>query len=123
MTLPLSVYPALMASGNAGQAGMGAFLFEIIFIVGIFYFMLIRPQQKRRKQHEHALSELRKGDQVVTAGGVVGDVIHIKTTAAEDGTTKPLMDDRVTIQSGDTRLIVERGRISKISNAQGTTQS
>lgn len=123
MTLPLSIAPALMAPAQNGQGNLTAFLFELILIIGIFYFLLIRPQQKQRRQHEQALSALKKGDEIVTGGGIVGEVVHIKESLADDGTTKPTMDDRVTIKSGDTRLIVERGRISKIKTAQGTSEA
>jgi preprotein translocase subunit YajC len=110
-----------MAPAQNGQGNLTGFFFELILIVGIFYFLLIRPQQKQRKQHEQALANLKKGDEIVTGGGVVGEVVHIKETLQDDGTTKSTMDDRVTIKSGDTRLIVERGRISKITS-QGVTQ-
>ena len=122
MTLPLPVVPALMAPAQGGQSSLAPFLIQLGLIVAIFYFLLIRPQQKQRKQHEQALANLRKGDEVVTGGGVVGEVVHIKETLQDDGTTKSTMEDRVTIKSGDTRLIVERGRISKIIAGQGGTQ-
>ena len=86
-------------------------------IFAIFYFLLIRPQQQQRKQHEAAILQLKKGDRIVTAGGLIGEVQHIK--AAE----KPSGDDEITIKSGDSRLIVERGRVAKIFAANGTTTS
>ncbi len=122
MTLPLPVYPALMTPAQGGQSSLAPFLLQLGLIVAIFYFLLIRPQQKQRKQHEQALANLKKGDEIVTGGGVVGEVVHIKETFQSDGTSKPMMEDRVTIKSGDTRLIVERGRISKIIASQGGTQ-
>ena len=122
MTLPLPVLPALMAPAQNGQGNLPAFMFEIVAIIGIFYFMFIRPQQKQRKQHDQALTNLRKGDEVVTSGGVVGEVVHIKETLQDDGTTKVTMGDRVTVKSGETRLIVERGRIAKITSVQGAVQ-
>ncbi|HEX8724081.1 MAG TPA: preprotein translocase subunit YajC [Gemmatimonadaceae bacterium] len=122
MTLPLSVFPALMAPAQGGQSSLALLVLQFGMIAAIFYFLLIRPQQKQRKQHEQALAALKKGDEVVTAGGVVGEVVHIKETVRSDGTNGPLMDDRVTIKSGDTRLIVERGRISKIVASQGGSQ-
>jgi preprotein translocase subunit YajC len=124
MTLPLSIAPLLMAAPQNGQGGVtsGVFLFEIVLIVGIFYFLLIRPQRKQQRQHQEALSALKKGDEVVTSGGVVGEVVHIKETPGSDGVSKPTMADRITIKSGETRLIVERGRISKIFNAQGVSE-
>lgn len=123
MIVPLPVLPALMAPSQGGQSSLAPFMIQLGLIIAIFYFLLIRPQQKQRRQHERALSNLKKGDEVVTGGGVVGEVLHIKETVQSDGSTKATMDDRVTIKSGDTRLIVERGRISKIVAAQGGSSS
>ncbi|MGI8619169.1 MAG: preprotein translocase subunit YajC [Gemmatimonadaceae bacterium] len=87
------------------------FMYGAIFI--IFYFVLIRPGQKQRKAHEALIKALKKGDEVVTAGGVVGEVLHIKETINE-GTPAPTMDDRVTIRSGESKMVIERGRITKV---------
>jgi len=88
----------------------------------IFYFLMIRPQQKQRQRHEEALRNLRRGDRVVTAGGIVGEVVHIRETAA-DGKPAPAMDDEVTIKSGESRIVNERGRIAKIVSATGTSEA
>jgi preprotein translocase subunit YajC len=96
------------------------FQFGLIFL--IFYFLIIRPQQKQRKQHEQALRNLKRGDRIVTAGGIVADVVHIKETVTE-GTPQPTMTDEVTIKSAESRLIVERGRIAKIVTASGAVSS
>jgi preprotein translocase subunit YajC len=87
------------------------FMYGAIF--AIFYFILIRPQATQRKQHDELVRNLRKGDEVVTNGGVVGEVLFIKERGGEDKSGG--MEDRVTIKSGDTRLIIERGRIAKIN--------
>ena len=120
MTLPYSALLA-MAPAQGGQSSLVPFLIQLGLIIAIFYFLLIRPQQKQRRQHEQALANLKKGDEVVTAGGVVGEVVHIKETPQAEGASKPQMDDRVTIKSGDTRLIVERGRIARITAGAVTT--
>ena len=86
-------------------------------IFAIFYFLLIRPQQQQRKQHEAAILQLKKGDRIVTAGGLVGEVQHIKAAAT------PGADDEITVKSGESRLIVERGRIAKITSGTGVTSS
>ena len=82
-------------------------------IIAIFYFIVIRPQQKQRKDHELALGTVKRGDRVVTTGGIIGEVIHVKDSMV-DGKPKQTMEDEVTIKSGETRLIVERGRIGKL---------
>ena len=53
-----------------------------ILIFAIFYFLLIRPQQKKQKEHRKTLSELKKNDQVVTAGGIHGTVVLVKEKTA-----------------------------------------
>ncbi|MEO8946562.1 MAG: preprotein translocase subunit YajC [Gemmatimonadaceae bacterium] len=82
-------------------------------IGAIFYFVLLRPQQKQKKEHDTMLRSLRKADEIVTSGGVVGEVTYI-AQQTKDGNPVVSLDDRVTIKSGDTRLIIERGRIAKI---------
>jgi preprotein translocase subunit YajC len=94
----------------AGGPGLGAFMFQIAAIIAIFYFVLIRPQQKERKKHEEALRALKKGDEIVTTGGLVGEVLHIPAIAGD--TVK--MDDRITVKTGESKVVVERGRIARV---------
>ena len=98
---------------NANPILGSIFMYGAIF--AIFYFILIRPQSTQRKQHDEMVRNLKKGDEIVTTGGVVGEVLFIKEKGGDDKSGG--MDDRVTIKSGDTRLIIERGRIAKISRA------
>jgi preprotein translocase subunit YajC len=60
----------------AGQPGLLGLLFPIV-LIAIFYFMLIRPQQKRAREQKQMLEALKKGDEVVTSGGVLGRVIDL----------------------------------------------
>ena len=106
----------------SGGGLLSPIVFEFGLIFLIFYFLIIRPQQKQRKTHEEALRTIKRGDRIVTAGGIVAEVIHIKDSVT-DGKPKPAMTDEVTIKSGETRLIVERGRIAKIVTAAGSTSS
>ncbi len=63
----------------AGGAGGGAgFLIPMILIFGIMYFLMIRPQQKKIKEHQKMVQALRRGDQVVTQGGLIGKVVKVK---------------------------------------------
>ena len=55
----------------------------IIGMILIFWFLIIRPQMKRQKEHQQKISALKKGDQVVTAGGLVGKVTKVDDTYAE----------------------------------------
>lgn len=90
------------------------FMYGAIF--AIFYFILIRPQQKQRKMHEETIKSLKKGDNVVTAGGVIGEVVHIKDTGSAVS-----MDDEITISSAGTRMLIERGRIAKVIPKEAAT--
>jgi preprotein translocase subunit YajC len=116
-------YPSLVLLQAASGGSFTPLLFQFGLIFVIFYFLLIRPQQKQRRDHEDTLKRLKRGDRVVTSGGVIADVIHIKERPAQDGkASEPSMDDEVTIKSGETRLIVERGRIAKVTIMGETKQ-
>lgn len=64
----------------AGGAGAGAIMqfVPLILIFAIMYLLLIRPQQKKVKQHQKMVSELRRGDQIVTQGGIIAKVSKVK---------------------------------------------
>jgi len=64
---------AQAAGGSAGAGGIVTFL-PMIALFAIFYFLLIRPQQKRQKEHRSMVSDLAKGDEVVTMGGLLGKI-------------------------------------------------
>ncbi|MEQ1690661.1 MAG: preprotein translocase subunit YajC [Gemmatimonas sp.] len=110
MTVPIAASLVAIQAAGSSIAQM-VFMYGAIF--AIFYFVLIRPQQQQRKKHEALIKELKKGDEVVTAGGIVGEVLHI-AQQMKDGATVSSMDDRITIKSADSRLIIERGRISRV---------
>ena len=67
-----------MAEGAAGPAGGG---YEMFIMIGIFfaimYFMIIRPQQKRAKEHQSLIGSLSKGDEVETTGGMLGKIVKV----------------------------------------------
>ena len=107
----------LQVSGGSAPSPLFQLGSQFALILAIFYFLMIRPQQRQRKQHEDSLRNLQKGDEVVTSGGIIGQVIHIRETM-KDGAPVKAMDDQVTIKSSDSRLIVERGRIAKVTSAK-----
>jgi preprotein translocase subunit YajC len=67
---------AQTAGGAPGGAGTTSLIMMAVFVV-IFYFLLIRPQQKKQKEHQAMLSKITAGDEVVTAGGILGKVIEV----------------------------------------------
>ena len=114
----LSLILAAQAPGGGGS--FTPFLLQMALIFAIFYFLVMRPQQKQRKQHQQNLRELKKGDEIVTSGGIIAEVIHIKE-GLKDGAPVTTMEDRITIKSGESRLIVERGRIAKVATVTTET--
>jgi preprotein translocase subunit YajC len=118
MILFSGFFAILAQSAALGLGGYAPILFNVGLIVAIWYFLVIRPQQKQRRQHEASLYALRKGDEIVTAGGLVAEVVHIKEGLKEGQPLKTL-DDRVTVKSGESKLVVERGRIAKVSSVVG----
>lgn len=96
-----------MGTPPGGAAGGGqspiASLIPLVLMFGIFYFLLIRPQQKKAKEHRAMMEALKKGDQVVTAGG-----IHGKITAVEESVVSLEIASGVTIK-------VNKGHIATIT--------
>jgi preprotein translocase subunit YajC len=66
-------------AGGFGGGGMGQIIILVVF-VGVFYFLLIRPQQKRMKEQQAMLARLASGDEVVTAGGILGRITEVNDT-------------------------------------------
>ncbi len=75
---------AQAAGGAGGAAGFESFI-PLILIFVVFYFLLIRPQQKKAKQHKEVLSSIKRGDKIVTGGGIIGEVT--KATEGNDELT------------------------------------
>ena len=69
-------------AGQAPQSAFGSF-FPLIVIFVIFYFLLIRPQQKKAKEHQKMLNEIKKDDKVITSGGIHGVVAGVKGEIVE----------------------------------------
>ncbi|MFA5039562.1 MAG: preprotein translocase subunit YajC [Candidatus Omnitrophota bacterium] len=84
--------------------GMFANLFPLALIFLIFYFILIRPQQKQQQEHKKMLEGLKKNDQIVTAGGIHGTIVNIK-----DKTLVVRVDDNARIEIDKTAV----GRLEK----------
>ncbi len=90
------VSPAFAQAAGAAPSAGAAFaqFLPIILIFVIFYFLLIRPQQKKMKEHRAMVEALRRGDQVVTSGGIVGKVSKVQ----EDGMVEVEIADGVRVK-------------------------
>jgi preprotein translocase subunit YajC len=87
----------------SGPSGIESMLVPMLLMIVPLYFLLIRPEQKRRKEHDALLRSLGKGDRVVTAGGIRGTVVGVT-------------DDVLTLEigkGGSVKVEVERGRIER----------
>jgi len=76
----MSLFIASAHAQAAGQSSQGGEMFQILFLVGLFvlfYFIAIRPQRKRQKEHSEMVSALGKGDEVVTSSGILGKVTSL----------------------------------------------
>ena len=67
-----------LTAGMDAGTGMGSTMMMLIVMLAVFYFMLIRPENKRKKEAEQMRSSVKKGDKVVTIGGIVGVVVDVK---------------------------------------------
>jgi preprotein translocase subunit YajC len=112
------VYAQAAATSSGGS--LMPFLFQLGAIMAIFYFLMIRPQQKQRKELEAAIIAMKKGDNVVTTGGIVGEVVHIKESI-DDGKPSKGMDDLVTVRTGDVKIIVQRRAVTHVSSSGGAS--
>ena len=90
-------------SGQNTGGGLAVFVVQIGLLIAIFYFMFFRPQRRQQERHRQLLVSLQRGDRIVTSGGIVGEIVHLK-------------DDEVTLKSGEARLIVLRANIANVLN-------
>lgn len=90
------------AVGDSGVGGLGALL-PLVLIFVVFYFLLIRPQQKKMKQHKEMLASIRRGDKIVTGGGIIGTV------------TKVVEGGELTVEiATDVKVKVDRNMVSSV---------
>lgn len=121
MTHPVFATLALLQTAPAA-GGIPQMVFMYAAIFAIFYFVLLRPQQKQKRLHQDMVANLKKGDEIITNGGIIGEVMFIApNTKGKDGTIIAGMGDKVTIKSGESRLIVERGRIAQVTTSSATS--
>lgn len=110
---------ALSLSTDSFRMSTSGLVFQIAMFVAIIYFAMILPQQRRQKKRDEMLRAVKRGDEIVTVGGIVGEVVHIRETAKDGGANR--MDDRITVKSGESRLVVERGRIERVIGSTAVT--
>ncbi len=76
------ISPAYAQAAGGGESGFVALL-PLVLIFVVFYFLLIRPQQKKMKQHREMVSNVRRGDKIVTGGGLIGTIVKVTEGSEE----------------------------------------
>ena len=107
----MSFFSNAFAQGSGGaESSLMSFL-PLILMFGVLYFIMIRPQMKRQKEHRNMLSAMAKGDEVVTNGGIVGKVTKVSDAYVgveiAEGT-------EITVQKGSVTTILPKGTIKSL---------
>lgn len=98
---------ALAGTQTPGDSGTGApppawtQFVPLIFLLIIFYVILIRPQQKRMKEHQKLVSNLKKGDRVATSGGMIGTIVTVK-------------EKTLTVRSSESKLEIKKDAVAEV---------
>ena len=88
---------------TASGAGLGSTVIMLVLMLAVFYFMLIRPENKRKKEAEEMRSAVKTGDRITTIGGIMGTVVHVK-------------EDRVVLETGADQVRIEIAKWAISSN-------
>lgn len=88
---------------TASGAGLGSTVIMLVLMLAVFYFMLIRPENKRKKEAEEMRSAVKTGDRITTIGGIMGIVVHVK-------------EDRVVMETGADQVRIEIAKWAISSN-------
>ena len=83
----------ILTAGTTG-AGMGSSVIMLVAMLAIFYFLLIRPENKRKKEAENMRSSVKTGDKITTIGGIIGTVVNVK-------------DEKIVIETGADQVRIE----------------
>jgi preprotein translocase subunit YajC len=97
------ISPAFAQTSGAGGGDILGLFFPLILVFGIFYLLVFRPQQKRMKDHQAMINAVKRGDTVVTSGGIIGKVVRV----AADGELRVEIADGIQVR-------VVKGTISEV---------
>ena len=93
----------LFYSATETTVGLGSMLLPLILMIALMYFLMIRPENKRKKEAENMRNSLKKGDQITTIGGIVGKIVHVT-------------DDHIVIETSDDRVRMELAKWAVSTN-------
>ena len=98
-----------LTDATAAAGGMGSTLIMLVLMLAVFYFMLIRPENKRKKEAEEMRSAVKVGDKITTIGGICGTVVSIK-------------DEKLVIETGADQVRIELAKWAMSTNETATEQ-
>ncbi|MCA0403733.1 MAG: preprotein translocase subunit YajC [Proteobacteria bacterium] len=110
--MSLFINDALAASGSQAASGDGFFSMILIAVMFVlFYFMLIRPQNKRAKEHRDLVSNLKKGDEIVTSGGILAKVVNLDEQYIKIAVATGI---EISIQRGAVSAVLPKGTLKSL---------
>ncbi|GGY24588.1 hypothetical protein GCM10008098_17750 [Rhodanobacter panaciterrae] len=111
MSFPISPVLAQAAPAAGAQGGGMQMIIMMVVLFGLMYFMMIRPQMKRQKEHRALISGLAKGDEVVTNGGIAGRVEEVGETFI---TVEIAANVKVKVQKGAVSQVLPKGSLKSV---------
>ncbi len=102
---------AMAQGAGASQAGTLELILPLLLMFGIFYFLLIRPQQKKAKEHKNMVAGLKKGDEIITNGGILAKITEVEETFL---TCKIAENVEIKVQNQAVSAILPKGTIKKL---------
>lgn len=104
---PFSTVAYAQSAGAASQQSPFFQFIPLVLILGVFWFLIIRPQQKKQKEHVRMVDSLKKGDKVVTNGGIFGTIVKVG-------------DDRITLEiASKVQIQIERQQVARMDQKSG----
>jgi len=111
MSFPISPVLAQAAPAAGAQGGGMQMIIMMVVLFGLMYFMMIRPQMKRQKEHRALIAGLAKGDEVVTNGGIAGRVDEVGETFI---TVEIAANVKVKVQKGAVQQVLPKGSLKSV---------
>ena len=113
-------------TANPAAGGMGSTLFMLVMMIAIMYFVMIRPENKRKKEAEEMRSAVKKGDKVVTIGGIVGIVVDVKDNkfVMETGADQVRIEfEKWALSSNETAAEAKKAEAKKAQEAKAKAKA
>ena len=111
---------------SAAAGGMGSSIIMLVAMLGVFYFMLIRPENKRKKEAEEMRSSVKTGDKITTIGGIAGTVVNVKESkiVIETGADQVRIElEKWAISTNETAAEAKKAEAKKAQEAKAKAKA